>query len=117
MSRAALLEELYSALSSTEGLTGVFDLLAPDDQAGPYLIIGQSQELEGRLLNDGERKLVVTLHIWSDYHGKAEALRLADAVDGAMPVNYIFSDLIVMRDDGSGWYHGVMTYRVYFERG
>lgn len=116
MSRAVLFEELYSALSSIGGLTGVFDLLAPDDQAGPYLIIGQFQELEGRLLNDGERKLVVTLHLWSSYQGKAEVLALCDAVDYAMPEHYLFNDMLVLRDDESGWYHGVLTYRVYFER-
>lgn len=115
--RAAIFEQLYAALSGVPGLTGVFDGQAPADQAGPYIVIGHNQELEGRLLDDSERKMYVTLHIWSSYGGRAETVRLWGLVESAMPPDYCFDDAQVMKDDASGWQHGVLTYRVYFERG
>ncbi|WP_419573919.1 DUF3168 domain-containing protein [Pyramidobacter piscolens] len=115
--RTTIFEQLYTALSGVPGLTGVFDGQAPADQAGPYLVIGQSQELRGRLIDDSERKMYVTLHIWSSYGGRAEIVKLCGLVESAMPPDYCFDDAQVMKDDASGWQHGVLTYRVYFERG
>lgn len=115
--RTTVFEQLYAALSGVPGLTGVFDGQAPADQPGPYLVIGQSQELRGRLIDDSERKMYVTLHIWSSYGGRAEIVRLCGLVESAMPPDYCFDDAQVMKDDASGWQHGVLTYRVYFERG
>lgn len=115
--RSGVYEEIYAALSDVVALTGVFDGLAPDDQAGPYAVIGQAQELEGRRLNDSERKLYVDIHIWSGYQGKAETLSVFDAVEAALPVDYLFDGCQILRDDASGWWHGILTYRVYFERG
>ena len=113
----SIFEQLYAAVNGVPGLTGVFDSQAPADQAGPYLVIGQSQELRGRLIDDSERKMYVTLHIWSSYGGRAEIVRLCGLAQSAMPPDYCFDDAQVMKDDASGWQHGVLTYRVYFERG
>lgn len=115
--RTAIFEQLYVALSGIEGVTGVFDSQAPADQEGPYIVIGHNQELEGRLLDDSERKMYVTLHIWSSYGGRAETVRLFERVESAMPSDYCFDDAQIMKDDESGWQHGVLIYRVYFKRG
>ena len=114
--RRSVHEEIFAVLSGIEALTGVFDGQAPDGQPGPYAVIGQTQELQGRLLNDSERKLYTDIHIWSSYQGKAEILAILDAIESAMPENYLFEDCQVIKDDASGWQHGVLTWRVYFER-
>ena len=115
--RTTIFEQLYAALSGVEGLTGGFDGQVPADQPGPYVVIGHNQELEGRLLDDSERKMYVTLHIWSSYGGRAEIVRLWSLIEAAVPQDYCFDDAQVMKDDDSGWQHGVLTYRVFFERG
>ena len=74
-----------SARRSVADLTGVFDEQAPADQPSPYAVLGAVQELPGRLLADTERKLFVTLHLWSEYQGKVELLRLADYIPSDAP--------------------------------
>ena len=115
--RAAILQQIADALRSVEELTGVFDEQAPADQPSPYAVLGAVQELPGRLLADTERKLFVTLHLWSEYQGKVELLRLADAVEQALPFNFCFDDFQLLKDEASGWEHLAMTLRVYFTKG
>lgn len=115
--QTTIFSELYAALSGVEGITGVFDGEAPADQKGPYIVIGQSQELRGRVIDDSERTLIVTLHLWSNYNGRAEVLKLFGLIEDAMPENYCFDDAEILKDSDSGWQHGILTYRVYFRRG
>lgn len=115
--RASVLQQITDALATLEGLTGVFDEQAPADQPSPYAVLGAVQELPGRLIADSERKLYVTLHLWSDYHGKVELLGLVDAIETALPNNFCFDDFQLLRDEASGWEHLVMTLRVYFTKG
>lgn len=115
MNREALYKELYTALSSVEAVTGVFDEIAPSDQKGPYVVIEQAVEQQGRVIDDSEREISLNLHIWSSYKGKSEILMVFNAVENAMPKDYIFDDLQILRD-GSGWFHGILGYHVYFRK-
>ena len=115
--RASILAEITAALQSVASLTGVFDEQAPADQASPYAVLGAVQELPGRLLADTERKLYVTLHIWSEYRGKTELLGLLGAIEAALPFNFCFDDYQLLKDEASGWEHLALTLRVYFMKG
>lgn len=113
MSHYTLSQDIYTALSTALGstVTGVFDHI-PSDQASPYIVIGQLQSLEGRLLDDSERQCAVDIHIWSSYLGRKEVVQIADTIRGALPEPWFFEELIVL-EDPSGWYHGILTIRVY----
>ncbi len=115
--RASVLQLITDALATVEGLTGVFDEQAPADQPSPYAVLGAVQELPGRLIADTERKLYVTLHLWSEYQGKVELLRLLDLIEQALPFNFCFDDFQLLKDEASGWEHMVLTLRVYFTKG
>lgn len=115
--RASILAEITAALQSVASLTGVFDEQAPADQPSPYAVLGAVQELPGRLIADTERKLYVTLHLWSEYQGKVELLRLLDLIEQALPFNFCFDDFQLLKDEASGWEHMVLTLRVYFKKG
>lgn len=104
---------LYNALQAIPNpkVTGVFDKV-PLEQEGPYIVIGQLQSLEGRLLSDVERAWNVDIHIWSSYQGRKETVQIADAIRSALPEKWFFEELIVV-EDTSGWYHGILTIRGY----
>jgi len=118
MSHVAIIQDIYTALSTNAGVmgkvTGIFDV-PPEDQPSPYIVIDTLQSLEGRLLNATERQWAVDVHIWSSYKGKKEVLEIADLVVKALDDSWFFEELMVMRDP-SGWFHGVLTIRGYERR-
>jgi hypothetical protein len=105
---------LYSALTGSAELmvkvTGVFDTL-PQEQASPYIVLGQLQALPGRLLNETENAWSVDIHIWSAHKGRKEVLEIADILRGVLS-GYFFEELVV-QEDPSGWFHGILTVRGY----
>lgn len=111
-----LYTDLYAALTGNAALmakvTGIFDGLAPESQAGPFIVMGELQELPGRTMDEEERKCLVTFHVWSDYRGRKELFQVAELLDKAMPEEFLFDELQVLRDADS-WWHGVATYRTY----
>lgn len=113
MSHLTLSQEIYTTISTALGgmVTGVFDKL-PGEQASPYVVIGQLQSLEGRLLDHSERNWAVDVHIWSSYLGRKEIVEIADAIQDVLPDKWFFEELIVL-EDPSGWYHGILTIRGY----
>jgi len=117
MSHLSISQEIYTTLSSAfpagedVKITGIFDKV-PLEQKGPYIVIGQLQSLEGRLLNASERMWAVDVHIWSSYLGRKEVVEIADVIRNALPEKWFFEELIVL-EDPSGWYHGILTIRGY----
>jgi hypothetical protein len=116
MTLESLYTELYEALTGNAPLmakvTGVFDGLAPESQGGPFVVMGELQELPGRTMDEEERKCLVTLHVWSDYRGRKELFQVAELLDKAVPEECLFEELQVLRD-ADGWWHGIATYRTY----
>ena len=125
MTLEELYEDLYSRLSGsgelTEliGLDKVFDYVPEDTVEGPYVVIGDTNEVEGRLLNDEERRVYVRLHVWSSYEGRSEAIAISRKVEKILSNDlntYIFESLQVLHDDEQ-WVHAVLVFRTYIERG
>ena len=105
---------IYTTLTGSAELmakvTGVFDTL-PQEQDSPYVVIGQLQALPGRLLNESENAWSVDIHIWSSYQGRKEVLEIADILRSVLS-GYFFEELVV-QEDPSGWFHGILTVRGY----
>ena len=120
-----LYEDVYARLSGSPELTEligedrVFDYTPDDSVEGPYVVIGDTNEVEGRLLDDAERKVFVRLHVWSSYGGRKETIRISREVEKILSqdVNlYIFESLQVLHDY-EDWTHGVLVFRTYIEKG
>lgn len=113
MSHLTVSQEIYTTIVAALGddVTGVFDKV-PTEQPSPYIVIGQLQSLEGRLLDHSERMWAVDVHIWSSYAGRKEVVEIADAIRDGLPEKWFFEELIVL-EDPSGWYHGILTIRGY----
>ena len=125
MTLEELYEDIYARLSSSEELTAligadsIFDYTPDDSVNGPYVVIGDTNEVEGRLLNDEERKVFIRLHVWSSYDGRSEAIAISREVEKILSedVNtYIFESLQVLHD-AEEWIHGVLVFRTYIEKG
>ncbi|MEW2635264.1 DUF3168 domain-containing protein [Streptomyces sp. NPDC048389] len=57
-------------------ITGVFDHL-PEDQAYPYVVIGEATESPDNAHDRHGNQTTVTLHVWSQYRGYTQALTIA----------------------------------------
>lgn len=130
MRLSELMTDIYRRLSNSEAVTeliGVGKVFSvnptPPPAKGPYIVIGDLRSDEGRLLNDSERVIYFTLHLWSNYKGNKELISIEQAAEEAIlaPPNtaclYCFDTFHVFRDIEEGWTHGVITFRAYYDRG
>lgn len=111
---------LYDTLSGNgdlmEIVTGIFDD-PPDDQAGPYIVLGDLHAVPGRMLDGNEAETFLRLHIWSSYKGRKEVLLVAQLTRAALfERDFLFEDLTVARDDESEWWHGTVVFRIFDRR-
>ena len=125
MTLEELYEDMYSRLSGSEELSAligenkIFDYTPYEDVKGPYVVIGDTHEVEGRLLDDEERKVFVRLHVWSSADGRKETITISRAVEKILSQdvnNYIFESVQILHDDEQ-WIHGILTFRTYIEKG
>lgn len=110
--------EEYRALANDTGTSGGY-LHAPKNAQSPYAIVGNHQRIEGRVLNDSERKDYVDIHLWAHYRGKAQVSALAEKVEQrilSLERPFFLEDIESLNDDGSGWSHGVISFRTYDDR-
>ncbi|MDR1943972.1 MAG: DUF3168 domain-containing protein [Synergistaceae bacterium] len=122
MTLSALYEDIYRRLTEYEPLSHllagekVYDF-APDKEApSPYVVIGDTQEVEGRTMDDTERKVFVRLHIWSAYSGRKEVIGIEREIEAALEGDqYLFESSLILLDE-SDWMHGVVVFRTYIER-
>ncbi|CRF29035.1 Uncharacterised protein [Mycobacterium tuberculosis] len=77
----------------TAKITGVFDSV-PNDQAFPYVTIGDVTSVPNRTFDRFGEECTITLHIWSRYNGFKEAAEILD------DMNRIMADTVF---SVSGW--------------
>lgn len=107
----------YDALVTLLGGERVFDYMPGEETPGPYIVIGDTFDSEGRVMSDEERRVEIRLHIWSSYRGRAELINIEQAIEAAMESAeqvYIFESFQILRDED--WMHGVIVFRTYFDR-
>jgi hypothetical protein len=119
---SGLYEDVYRRLTGHEPLADllngekVYDFEPDEETPGPYVVIGDTHEVEGRTIADEERKVYVRLHIWSSYRGRKEVIGIEREIEAALGESeYLFESFQVLLDE-SGWMHGVVVYRTYIER-
>ena len=125
MTLTELYEDIYQRLTESEALAAligskrIYDYLPDESVAGPYVVIGDTNEVEGRLINDDERKVYIRLHIWSSYRGRSQTIAIERVIESVLMAdknNYIFDSFQVLRDN-EDWVHGVIVFRAYIEKG
>ena len=87
-----------------------------EETPGPYIVIGDTFDSEGRVMSDEERRVEVRLHIWSSYLGRAQVINIEQAVEASMSgggQTYIFESFQIVRDDD--WMHGIVVFRTYLD--
>lgn len=107
----------YDALVMLLGGERVFDYMPGEETPGPYIVIGDTFDSEGRVMSDEERRVEIRLHIWSSYRGRAELINIEQAIEAAMESAdhvYIFESFQILRDED--WMHGVIVFRTYLDR-
>ena len=107
----------YDALVTLLGGERVFDYMPGEETPGPYIVIGDTFDSEGRVMSDEERRVEIRLHIWSSYRGRAELINIEQAVEAAMESAdhvYIFESFQILRDED--WMHGILVFRTYIDR-
>jgi hypothetical protein len=108
-------QSVYTLLSTDTALkakASVYDFV-PEDATSPYIQIQFSQALRGRVLNESEREMYFDLHIWSSYHGSKEVLEIIDLIAAIVPTEWFEEDAQTILRDESGWYHGIITLKLY----
>lgn len=81
--QAAVLTALQADAQLMSTVTGVFDWVE-EGQAYPYVVIGEAFETPDNAHDRHGSETVITLHVWSQYRGYAEALRIAGRVIKAL---------------------------------
>lgn len=123
-------QAVFNTLSNDATLanlvTGVFDD-APENQAYPYVVIGDGTEIPFRTFGRDGSDTTITLHIWSDYGGYREALQIlnqvnslldgqAIAVAGYDQVYLLYEQGDPMRDPGGILRHIPARYRMVVQK-
>ena len=123
MRLSELYRDIYARLTGNNALVAilggerVFDYMPDAKTPGPYIVIGDTFDTEGRVMSDEERRVEVRLHIWSSYRGRAQVIEIEQAVEAAMESAaqvYIFESFQILRDED--WMHGVVVFRTYIDR-
>lgn len=122
MTLEALYEDVYSRLAGNSALMallkgdGIYDFIPGEQVKGPYIVIGDTHEVEGRTIDAGERKVFVRLHIWSSYRGRREIVRIERAIEAALTDGaYLFESFQIVRDEDD-WMHGIVVLRTYIDK-
>lgn len=101
--------------------------LAPPSAAFPYISIGRTEMADWSTGSEDGGEHLISLHVWSDAHGKAQTLRimgLAAAALKTLPPTLNGHRIILMRlefreadyDDEARLHHGLLRYRALVEK-
>jgi hypothetical protein len=125
-------QAIYTLLTGNAALmdtiSGVFDY-PPEDDVYPYVTIGEAIETPDNSHDRFGRETVITLHVWSQYRGFAQALAIGAKITALLdhqPLTITGLDHIVTRHEFSQTLtdpeppgdirHVVLRYRVVTEQ-
>jgi uncharacterized protein DUF3168 len=125
--QTALRAELLASppVTALLGAAAVFDDV-PQGTRCPYLHLGDIETRDWSTQTRQGHEHIVSLHVWSDYRGRKQALDIIEAVDGALAdrslalAGHVLVSLstifwTVLHELGNGLYHGIMRLRVVTE--
>jgi hypothetical protein len=114
-----------STVTAFIGPAAVFDDV-PQGTKCPYLHLGDIETRDWSTQTRRGHEHIVSLHVWSDYRGRKQALDIIEAVDGALDgaslalTGHVLVSLsaifwTVLHELGNGLYHGIMRLRAVTE--
>lgn len=78
----------YGALTGHAPLmaavAGVYDGEAAQDAVAPYIVVGSATEVPANTFGRRGWGDTLTIHVWSEYNGRREALEILDLIDAAL---------------------------------
>lgn len=126
--QAAVLQRLKGDATLSGLITGVYDYL-PEETPFPYVMVGEATEVPGNAHDRYGRETVVTLHVWSQYRGYAQALKIGARVTALLDhqpltitgldhvvTRYEFSQTLTDPESPGNIRHLVLRYRVVTEQ-
>ena len=117
-----LQKAIYATLDAALSVP-VYDEV-PEGAALPYVVIGDISEVGDYSHSVDGRQMTVTIHVWSNYPGMAEARTIAADITAALhfqelqitgyrPVPLVLEYHNVLRDPGGTIRHGVIRFRAW----
>ncbi|MER6603912.1 DUF3168 domain-containing protein [Streptomyces parvus] len=95
----AIRDVLYADSTLTAMVSAVYDYLPPT-ATYPYVVLGEAMDTPANAHDRFGRNTVITLHVWSQYRGYAQALditgRLVELLDH-QPLDIVGLDHVVTR--------------------
>lgn len=78
---------VYGRLTGSKPLmdliSGVYDYV-PEEADYPFVVIGEATEVPDNRHGGFGRETVITLHVWSQYRGHSQGLRIASLITGLL---------------------------------
>ncbi|MFD5724655.1 DUF3168 domain-containing protein [Streptomyces sp. NPDC058368] len=109
-------------------IKGLYDYV-PENVAYPFVVTGESIETPDNRLSSYGRQTVVTLHVWSQYRGYAQALRIGARITALLDhqpltvpglahvaTRYEFGQTLTDPEPPGNIRHLVLRYRVLTEQ-
>ena len=115
MSQIDVMTDLYNRLKTITGVSNVYDSIAPSNATSPYIVISSSSKYDGRLLNNTEKRLSITINVWSSYKGKKEIYTISNAIYELLETDYDFISEQTLIDPISNWSRAILTYEYFYE--
>ncbi|WP_327268812.1 DUF3168 domain-containing protein [Streptomyces sp. NBC_01218] len=126
--QGALIAALRGNADLSALIKGVYDF-TPEDVPYPFVVVGESVETPDNRLRGFGRQTVVTLHVWSQYRGYAEVLRIGARVTALLDhqpltvpgldwvaTRFEFSQTLTDPEPPGNIRHLVLRYRVVTEQ-
>lgn len=81
----ALVAQMVANTSLAAAVTGIYDGMAPEDTAMPYVVVGEPSEDSFDALGTHGYNATFVIHVWSNQRGTSrEAFLIGDLVDAAL---------------------------------
>lgn len=126
--QSAVYARLKNDATLTSMIRGVYDFV-PEDEAYPFVVIGEAIETPDNRHGGFGRETVITLHVWSRYQGYAQALRIGArvtalldhqplAIEGSdhIATRFEFSQTLTDPEPPGDIRHLVLRYRIATEQ-
>lgn len=126
--QTAVYARLTGDATLTGMISGVYDFV-PEDVAYPFVVIGEALETPDNWHGGFGRETVITLHVWSQYQGYTQGLRIAARVTELLDhqplaiaglahiaTRYEFSQTLTDPEPPGDIRHVVLRYRIVTEQ-
>ena len=115
MTELEVMQDLYTKLRTITGISNVYDSIPPSNATSPYIVISTSSQYDGRLLNNTEKRISITINVWSSYKGKKEVYNISRSIYDVLEIDYDFISEQVLIDPISNWSRAILTYEYFYE--